>query len=74
MWAWQWAVPGDARVPWDRAAAGRRSPPTARAAKRAAVACFATPGAAPRPGPEDAAVLPPEVLAHFDRDAEVVFR
>ena len=73
VWAWQWAVPGDPRLPWERAV---RVPLTAdqRTAKRAAVDCFATQVRPLGPAPEDAAVLPPEMLASFDRDAEVVFR
>lgn len=73
IWAWQWAVPGDARVPWDRAVrvplpAGRRS------AKRSAVDCFASQVRPIGPEPADAAVLSPEMLSTFDRDAEVLFR
>ncbi|MGZ4605321.1 MAG: PIG-L deacetylase family protein [Blastococcus sp.] len=73
VWTWQWAVPGDPRVPWERAlrvplSEGRR------AAKRAAVDCFATQVRPLGPAPEDAVVLPPEMLASFDRDVEVVFR
>lgn len=72
VWTWHWAVPGDPRVPWDRA---RRValPPAVRAAKSRAVGCFATQVRPIGPAPEDAAVLPPEVLAHFDRAAEWVF-
>jgi LmbE family N-acetylglucosaminyl deacetylase len=73
VWAWQWAVPGDPRLPWDRV---QRVPLPAerRAAKRAAVDCFGTQVRPLGPAPEDAAVLSPEMLASFDRDAEVVFR
>lgn len=71
VWMWHWAEPGDPRVPWERV---RRVPlpPDVRAAKRRAVGCFATQVRPVGPGPEDAVVLPPEVLAHFDRDAEWV--
>jgi LmbE family N-acetylglucosaminyl deacetylase len=73
IWAWQWAVPGDARVPWDRAV---RVPLSARrrSAKRSAVDCFASQVRPIGPAPSDAAVLSPEMLATFDRDAEVLFR
>jgi len=73
VWTWQWAVPGDSRVPWERAL---RVPLSAdqRAAKRTAVDCFATQVRPLGPAPEDAVVLSPEVLASFDRDVEVVFR
>lgn len=72
VWTWHWARPGDDRVPWDRA---RRValPPAVRAAKSRAVGCFTTQVRPLGPAPEDAVVLPPEVLAHFDRDAEWVF-
>ncbi|RBY77193.1 PIG-L family deacetylase [Geodermatophilus sp. TF02-6] len=72
VWTWHWAAPADRRVPWDRARVVRVPPPL-RAARRAAVACFATQVRPLGPAPEDAVVLPPEVLAHFDRDVEVVF-
>ena len=73
VWAWQWAVPGDPRLPWDRAV---RVPLAAdqRAAKRAAVGCFATQVRPLGPAPEDAAVLSPQMLTSFDRGFEVVFR
>ena len=73
VWTWQWAVPGDERVPWDRAL--RVPLPAHRSAgKRAAIDCFATQVRPLGPAPEDAAVLPPEVLSAFDRGVEVVFR
>ena len=72
VWTWHWAGPGDDRVPWHRA---RRVALDAaeRAAKQSAVARFVTQVRPLGPGSEDAVVLPPEVLAHFDRDLEVVF-
>ena len=70
VWTWHWAVPGDPRVPWDRAEVVRL-PPSVREAKRAAVGCFAT---QVQPLGPDPAVLPPEFLAHVDRDTEVVWR
>lgn len=72
VWAWHWAVPGDARVPWQRAhrvelsAAGLVS-------KRAAIGCHASQIVPLGPQPADAAVLPPEFLAHFDRRYEVLW-
>jgi LmbE family N-acetylglucosaminyl deacetylase len=73
VWAWQWAAPGDPRVPWDRAL--RLPLPAGRAAlKRAAVDRFTTQVRPLGPAPEDAAVLSPQMLASFDRDLEVVFR
>ncbi len=74
VWTWHWARPGDPRVPWDTAHRVAL-PPSVRAAKRAAVACFATQVTALGPDPADAVVLPPEFLAHhLDRDHEVVWR
>ena len=73
VWAWQWAVPGDARVPWARAV---RVPLAAdqRAAKRDAVDCFTTQVRPLGPAPEDAAVLSRQMLMSFERGFEVVFR
>ena len=73
VWTWHWARPGDPRVPWQRAA---RLPldPEARARKRAALDCFASQLLPIGAEPADLAVLPPEEIAHFLRDHEVVFR
>jgi LmbE family N-acetylglucosaminyl deacetylase len=71
VWAWHWAEPGDPRVPWNRAGLVPL-PPSVRAAKRAAVECFATQVQPLGPAEADRAVLPPDVLAHFDRDVEVL--
>lgn len=73
VWMWHWARPGDPRVPWDRAARVDL-PPAARAAKAAAVRCFTSQIADLGPDPADAAVLPPEELAHHLRDTELVLR
>lgn len=73
VWTWQWATPGDPRVPWARAVRVPL-PEDRRAAKRAAVDCFASQVQPLGPGPEDSAVLSPEMLASFDRAAEVLFR
>lgn len=72
VWTWHWAVPGDPRVPWDRARTVSL-PPSVQEAKRAAIACFRTQVAPLGPGPADAVVLPPEFLAHSARPAEVVW-
>ena len=73
VWTWHWAAPDDPRVPW--AGAHRvLLPPAVRAAKRAAVDRFATQVRPLGPAPADRAVLPPDVLAHFDRDVEVLLR
>jgi LmbE family N-acetylglucosaminyl deacetylase len=72
IWTWHWAQPADPRVPWDRA---RRIdlPPAARDAKAAAIAAFASQIAPLGPAEEDAAIIPPHVLARFTRPFEVVF-
>ncbi|MGP0025114.1 MAG: PIG-L deacetylase family protein [Streptosporangiaceae bacterium] len=71
IWTWHWAHPCDPRVPWGRAV--RVPLPTGAARrKRAAIGCF---GSQLRPrGPQQPAVLPPEVIAHFGRDQEVLIR
>jgi LmbE family N-acetylglucosaminyl deacetylase len=73
VWTWHWAAPGDPRVPW-HTAHRVDLPPAVRAAKRAAVARFVTQVAPLGPAEADRAVLSPEVLAHFDRDREVLLR
>ncbi|GAA3756321.1 LmbE family N-acetylglucosaminyl deacetylase [Spinactinospora alkalitolerans] len=72
IWMWHWALPDDGRVPW--ADAHRIVlPEEVRAAKAAAIACF-TSQTRPLSGhAAEAAILPPEMVAHFTRDAEVVF-
>lgn len=70
IWAWHWTQPGAAGLCWERA---RRFEITAdeRLRKRAALACFAT-QVSPLPGEvSGTTILPPAVLAHFDRPYEV---
>lgn len=69
IWTWHWAHPRDSRVPWERAV---RVPLSAEAArrKRVAIDCFAS-QLRPR-GTQRPPVLPPEVVAHFIRDQEVL--
>ena len=71
IWTWHWAHPRDSRVPWERAV---RVPLSAGATrrKRAAIDCFDS-QLRPR-GPQQPAVLPPGVIAHFVRDQEVLIR
>ncbi|MFJ9346541.1 PIG-L deacetylase family protein [Streptomyces sp. NPDC101237] len=73
VWMWHWAVPGDPRIPWHTA---RRLelPPHVRALKRAAVDRFATQIRPLGPGADEAAILPPEELAHHLRPMEVLFQ
>ena len=71
VWMWHWAVPGDPRVPWNRALRVPL-PPRATARKRAAITCFTSQltdrghGLGP--------VLTPGVIAHFTRAMEVLLR
>jgi LmbE family N-acetylglucosaminyl deacetylase len=69
IWTWHWAHPGDSRVPWDRAVRVPLSREVAQR-KRIAIDCF-TSQLRPR-GTARPAVLPPEVVAHFIRDQEVL--
>lgn len=72
VWMWHWASPDDDRVPWSSAARVGLSA-TALDRKRAAVGCFTSQISRLGPGPENAAVLPPDELAHHLRDVEVLF-
>lgn len=72
LWAWNWAVPDDPRLPWDRAHRLPLPEPALRC-KRAALSCYPSQTEPLGPAPEDAAVVPPGVLAHFLRDDEVLF-
>lgn len=71
VWMWHWAAPGDARVPWHRAA---RIPLDAaqRAAKQRAIVAHRTQVEAD-PTLSGDAILPPWALARLIRDHEVVF-
>ncbi|MET9256505.1 PIG-L family deacetylase [Streptomyces sp. NPDC003717] len=72
VWLWHWAAPDDPRVPWETASR-IDLPPAVRVRKHAAVRRFTSQIRPLGPGPEDAAVLPPEELAHHLRGWEVVF-
>ncbi|WP_328584415.1 PIG-L deacetylase family protein [Streptomyces sp. NBC_00370] len=73
VWLWHWATPDDPRVPWHTAA---RIPLTgaAHSRKLRAVERFTSQIAPLGEGPGEAAILPPEELAHHTRPFEVVFR
>lgn len=73
VWAWHWTRPADGVLPWSRAVAVRLTPGE-RAAKRSAVGRYRSQLEPVGPDPADTAVVPPEVLAHFDRDMEVLLR
>ena len=72
IWAWHWAGPGDARIPWDRARLVAL-PPAVLRAKESAIGAFRTQVEPLGPEPADAAILPPHVCARFLRPYEVVF-
>jgi LmbE family N-acetylglucosaminyl deacetylase len=71
VWAWHWAEPALLAEHWvapvrvDLAA-------EATAAKRAAVAAYRSQTLPLGPDPADAAVVPPAIRAHFERDWETV--
>ena len=71
LWTWFWARPDDPEVPWDRA---RRVPLSKDVMERKAAAmdCFASQVRPVGPDPADGPVLPPEVVAYFQRDYETV--
>jgi len=70
VWAWHWATPQDERFPWERVQVVDVR--DRLEAKCRAVDRFASQVLPVGPGPQDAAVLPPEVLAHFLRPFEAV--
>lgn len=71
VWAWHWAVPGDPRLPWDRA---RRVllDPAAATCKRAAVQCF-TSQLRPDPSTGAGPILRSTTVERAARPFEVVF-
>ncbi|MFG2208664.1 PIG-L deacetylase family protein [Streptomyces sp. NPDC048638] len=73
VWMWHWARPDDPRVPWTKAAR-IVLPHTALERKAAAISRFTSQVSPLGPEPGDAAILPPEEIAHHLRAAEVVFR
>lgn len=73
VWMWHWASPGDHRVPWERAAL-IGLPKWALVRKGQAIACQVSQVNPLGERPQDAAILPPAELEHFQRDFEVVLR
>jgi LmbE family N-acetylglucosaminyl deacetylase len=71
IWMWHWASPGDAAVPWHRAASVA-VPRSALDCKDHAVHCFRSQIEPQKPG--TAAVVPPFVLSRLRAVGEVVFR
>jgi hypothetical protein len=66
---WHWATPDDSRVPWSRLRTVAVPDP---AAKARAIDAFDTQVRPIGPEIEDAAVLPPHVVARFLRPFEAV--
>ncbi|MFJ8821041.1 PIG-L deacetylase family protein [Streptomyces sp. NPDC102467] len=73
VWMWHWAAPDDPRVPWG-AARRVQLPAHVQELKRAAIDRFTTQIHPLGPGPDEAAILPPEELAHHLRPTEVLFQ
>jgi LmbE family N-acetylglucosaminyl deacetylase len=73
VWMWHWALPADLRVPWHQAVRIPLSE-TAIARKRRALEQFVSQIRPLAGGEENAAILPPDELAHHIRPFEVVFR
>jgi len=73
VWMWHWAYPGDPRVPWADAARIPLPPPVL-ARKTSAISRFTSQISPLGPEPGDAAILPPDEIAHHLRPVEVVFR
>lgn len=69
IWMWNWAQPGDARVPWSSACQVASIDVLKKAA---AISQFVSQTEALGPDPGDAAILPPRILAHFVRPTEVL--
>jgi LmbE family N-acetylglucosaminyl deacetylase len=73
VWAWHWARPRSSDLPWHRT---RRVPLTlaARHAKQRAIEAYASQLQPLSASPGDETVVPPPVLAHFQRPFEVVMQ
>lgn len=70
IWMWAWSAIDDPRIPWDDSAVLPLID-TIRRGKQSAIACFESQLST---GPAGPTILPPNMLAHFDIDREVVFR
>jgi LmbE family N-acetylglucosaminyl deacetylase len=70
IWMWHWATPDDSRVPWSRLRMVDIPDPVTKAR---AIDAFDTQVRPIGGAPEDAAILPPSVVARFLRPVEVVF-
>jgi LmbE family N-acetylglucosaminyl deacetylase len=67
IWTWHWARPADPRLPWERAVRVPL-PPAILDRKRSAIDCFTSQLEGPEP------ILPPDIVEHFTRPWEVLFR
>ncbi|WP_432546196.1 PIG-L family deacetylase [Kineococcus sp. SYSU DK004] len=72
VWAWHWAEPGDARLPWARALRLPLPAPVLER-KRSALAEHVSQVAPLSDRPGDEVLLPPRLLEHFTRPAELFF-
>ncbi|MET0234493.1 MAG: bifunctional PIG-L family deacetylase/class I SAM-dependent methyltransferase [Kibdelosporangium sp.] len=71
IWMWHWTAGDSAEIPWRRAYSLPLSQ-AQRARKSAGIKAFVS---QLEPGPDGGdPILPPEVLVHFDRECEVLFR
>lgn len=70
VWAWHWAAPGGPELPWT-SAVRLDLPPDVLARKRSALQEHTSQVRPLSPAAGDEVLLPPGVLAHFTRDAEV---
>ncbi|WP_369052283.1 PIG-L family deacetylase [Kineococcus terrestris] len=72
VWAWHWAEPGDARLPWARALRLPLPAPVLER-KRSALAEHVSQVAPLSDRPGDEVLLPARLLEHFTRPAELFF-
>ena len=72
IWAWHWAHPGTADLPW-RAAARLDLTPGEITAKTAALQCHVSQHSPLSDAPGDEAILAPPFLMHFQRNSETFF-
>ena len=73
VWSWHWARPADPRLPWAQAITVPLSCEVS-ARKAAAIAAFGTQLEPLSDAPEDAAILPQDIVDRFHRPYEVFFR
>lgn len=71
IWMWHWRAPEHPDIPWQRARKLMLDDDM-QARKKAALECYRS-QLEPDRSTGNAAILPPEVLAHFHRDFEIYF-